>query len=202
MNVRPMKLEDVDGAASVHMTAFRDHLNVLFGFRYNYAFLKWFVSHLETISLVGLDNAGMISGYVVGAAPGYQRELTKAILPYAFIGFLKRPWILFNPRILKAAWARFRSLLSKPGIDTVHLHSNSNNIISLVGICTSQSGSSKGLAAFLEREFISQAKARQFSAARLTVYSNNLKARRFYEKSGWECVDGTGETVAYFKQIK
>jgi len=202
MNVRPMKLEDVDGATSVHMTAFRDHLNVLFGFRYNNAFLKWFVNHEETISLVGIDDAGLISGYVVGAAPGYQRELTKALLPYAFIAFLKRPWIAFNPRIQKAVWARFRSLLSKPGIDSVHLQSNSNNLISLVGICTSQSESSKGLATFLEREFIYQAKARKFSAARLTVYTNNLKARRFYEKTGWECFDGPGETIAYYKQIK
>lgn len=197
-----MKLEDVDGATSVHMTAFRDHLNVLFGFRYNNAFLKWFVNHEETISLVGLDDAGLISGYVVGAAPGYQSDLTKALLPYAFIGFLMRPWIAFNPRILKAAWARFQSQLPKPGIDSIHIHSNTNKIISLVGICTSQSESSKGLATFLEREFICQAKARKFSAARLTVYANNLKARRFYEKSGWECVDGTGEPVAYFKQIK
>jgi ribosomal protein S18 acetylase RimI-like enzyme len=202
MNVRTMMLDDVEGATSVHMTAFRDHLNVMFGFRYNYAFLKWFVNHEETISLVGLDNTGLISGYVVGAAPGYQKDLTKALLPYAFIGFLKRPWILFNPRIQKAAWARLQSQLSKTGTESTPPNSSCNSLISLVGICTSQSESSKGLATLLEMEFINQAKARKFSAARLTVYANNLKARRFYEKSGWECADGTGETIAYFKQIK
>jgi ribosomal protein S18 acetylase RimI-like enzyme len=200
MQVKTMEIKHVAEIISIHMEAFKGYMNVMLGYSYNTAFFKWFVNN-ETIHLIGLNDEGSISGYVVGAALGYQKALTKTLLPTVVLELIKRPWILLHWKVDKAIWTRFKGLFHKD-TNTIEIPPiYDRRIISMVAIGVSQSTMNKGLALLLEKEFIKQARIMGFNFARLSVYQRNIRARRFYEKLGWETENASMDIIVYFKKI-
>lgn len=190
--------EHVDDVASIHLWAFKDHLNILLGRSYVKAFLRWFIEDPKTISLVALQD-GVAQGYVVGAAWGYQSKMNRDIMAYAIKSMARRPFIVFNRRVLNTIWLRLKTLFgfNKSIADTQALYPG--RIISLVGIGVSEDAQGTGVAAGLMKGFIEQAKKEKFDFARLSVYASNARARRYYEKHGWTLEQpADGRVVGYF----
>ncbi len=196
-----MKVSHIDEVVKVHMEAFKSHINVLLGVRYNSAFFNWFVNN-NTIHFIGLNNDDIISGYIVGAQVGYQRSLTKKLLPIALVALLKRPHILLRQKIIKAIWGRTVGLIRNNNGNKIIQEFQNDRIISLVGIGVLESIRNKGLAQMLEAEFINEAKKSGFNIARLSVYKDNLRARNFYIKLGWKMIDSSQDIINYIKRIE
>lgn len=193
--MNPAHLNDV---TSLHLWAFRDHLNVLLGRKYNFRFLQWFVEHRNTIRLIGLLDEKP-EGYVVGAEWGYQNEMNRDLLWSMTSALITHPWIIFNRKILKNGWLRFRSILGfNRSLEAIQ-HKYEGRIVSLVGIGVSRKAQGSQLAGELMYAFLHEAKSRGFDFARLSVYEVNSRAIRFYEKNGWVAENNkNSDVVGYY----
>lgn len=200
MQVRTMEIKHIDETTKVHMEAFKNYMNVLLGYRYNAAFFKWFITN-NSVHLIGLNDKGSVVGYVVGAELGYQEFLTKALMPSAVFALIRKPWILFNMKIIKVVWERLKLILHIANKKKKVPEKNYGKTISLVSIGVSDSVKNTGIARSLEKEFTRQAKEMGFDSARLSVYQNNPRAIGFYEKSGWKMENISDNVAVYYKEI-
>lgn len=188
---------------TMHLKAFRNHVNVKLGNRYIKSFLNWFIDNPKTIHLVAKDENNEIFGYVVGAPWGYQKKINKDLLFTGLSSILLHPWIIFDKRIINSLATRFKvvSGISKHIQDTqIELK---GSIVSLVGIAVVEVAKGKGVASCLIKNFEIKAKELGYDVMRLSVYNNNLSAQKFYAKEGWEIIPSTvsKNVCGYFKKL-
>ena len=189
------KDEMLESVIDLHLKAFRGYLNTKLGKRYLRAFFRWFVENGD-ISLVAVNRDLKIVGYVVGAKDQYQKMLTKHMFFTVICSFLAKPWLLFQPKVIKIVFNRFMNLFSK-----TELNSNKNfREISLVGIAVDKNFLGKGIGTKLLDTFEKNAKYLDFQIMKLSVYSDNYGARKSYEKAGWK-LDSNLENVCKYQKL-
>lgn len=200
--LRPISEEDLDDLVELHMDAFKEHLNILLGKVYIRHFLKWFSDGEDRISLVALVNDTVV-GYVVGAKWGYQSEINRDLFTYALRGLFRNPIILLKSRVRKNALSRLKTLLkiNRSIEQTKTLYKG--EILSLVGIGVKEDAKGLGISSGLMREFVQQGRKKNYDYARLSVYSNNYRARKFYENHNWVLEEpDEGLAVGYYYDLR
>ena len=202
MKVIAFNNSHLDQVTELHMWAFKDHLNVLLGKRYIREFLNWFIKADGTVNVVGIDDSENITGYIVGAGWGYQKNMNKSLLGIAAVEMLKRPWIFFHRKILQSIWLRSKTILGLNKFIETTKEKYAGKIISLVGIGVSEKAMGSGIAALMMDKFTELARQKNYDYARLSVYRSNDRARRFYEKMGWIAEESNAAVMGYYKKLQ
>lgn len=182
--------ELLDDAAGVHLEAFRGYMNAQLGRGYAKAFLRWFTRAPQGVALAALEN-GRVAGYVVGAPAGYDRAMTRALIWVVARAFALRPWLLLQRRFLERIARRARSV-PQPPVET-------GAVMSLVGIGVAEAGQGSGVGRVLMEEFERRARQHGMTSMRLSVYADNERARRLYERAGW-IVERTEANALYYRR--
>ena len=202
MKVVAFNNSHLDKVTELHLWAFKDHLNILLGKRYIRSFLSWFIKTDGSVNVVGIDDNENVSGYIVGASWGYQKNMNKDLLVIASVEMLKRPWIFFHKKILQSLWLRSKTMLGLNKFIETTREKYSGKIISLVGIGVSKEAVGKGIAPAMMDKFIELARQKGYDYARLSVYKTNDRARKFYEKMGWTPEESNTAVMGYYKKLQ
>ncbi|CAN5830503.1 hypothetical protein BH11BAC4_BH11BAC4_23470 [soil metagenome] len=202
MQVQPFNESHLDAVTTLHMWAFKDHLNILLGKRYIKAFLHWFIKKDGAVNVVGINDNEQIAGYIVGAPWGYQQSMNKELLNIAAVEMIKRPWIFFHKKIWQSVWLRSKTMLGMNKFIANTQQKYIGSIISLVGIGVAENAAGTGIAALMMDTFIAQATEKKYDYARLSVYVSNGRARRFYEKMGWLPEETGTAVMGYYKKLQ
>lgn len=193
--ISKMSTQMVDSVVNLHMAAFCEAMSSRLGRHYLRSFFCWFIKYEKGISLVALKG-DKISGYIVGAPLGYQKEMNKNLAWVAACCFLKKPSLLFSSDIQRQLFKRFCGLLvSEKGNDvSVPLAP----CYSLVGIGVFPSAQGKGIGGRLIKAFEKEASRRGAVSLRLSVNSDNDRARRVYEQAGWSVWGAESTDCIYY----
>jgi ribosomal protein S18 acetylase RimI-like enzyme len=190
----------VDSVADLHMVAFQGYTNTLIGMPYVRAFIRWFCETDDAIALCAMDSANTPVGYAIGAHLGYEINLNKKILWPAASGILLRPWLVFNPHFRRIVTNKLRSLTKFRNHQNNQVPILPSPTVSLVGIGVHPQYKGKKIAHELITVFESRVLESRAKSMRLSVYSDNIAARKFYEKAGWQIFDNViGPFVYYYK---
>jgi ribosomal protein S18 acetylase RimI-like enzyme len=202
VSITKISLELIDSVAQLHMAAFKGYTNTLIGIPYVRAFIRWFCEADEAIALCAIDSTKTPVGYVVGAPLGYTTHLNQRVLWPAVTGILLRPWLVFNPRFRRIVANRFRSLKEGGKHQSNEIPILPSPTISLVGIGVHPEYRDKKIGHKLITEFESSVVEAQAKSMRLSVYSDNIAACKFYAKAGWQIFDNViGPFVYYYKVV-
>jgi len=191
----------IDEIIAVHYLAFDGYLNTKLGDDYLKEFFKWFITSSCAISLGAYDSSDQLTGYVIGAPLGYEILLNKKIFKPAALRIITHPWLLFNIRILRAIYSRFR-LNKKTKPNSLKLP---EPVMSLVGIAVHPESQGNKIGIHLIQAFEEKAFTLPMKALRLSVYPENQIARRLYESSGWQAFSESvmpGQAMYYFKLLE
>lgn len=180
--IKILKMEEkhLEEVSLLHMEAFKDYPSVKLGKIYIKAFLKLFLESKFSICFVAVEGT-KICGYVIGIEK--DKLKIKKIFPIIFLSFLRKPYLIFNKRMLNKIYQKIRNLLK---IDKEILTLLPASFISIVGIGVAPENKGRGIGYSLMEAFEEEAIKLGYKAMRLSVYSNNKPARRLYEKRGWK----------------
>jgi|ERR1017187_298707 ribosomal protein S18 acetylase RimI-like enzyme len=187
--------------SELHMKAFKGSMNTRMGKKYVKDFIYWFSQNESCITLKAVEKKRII-GYIVGAPIGYGNKMNRDLLKTGVWGILTHPSILLSKRFFKTILARFKLLFQ-----TNHNNSAANKFelrgkgISLIGIGVDPEYNGFGIGQNLISAFEKKATQLGMSYMRLSVYDNNLRALRLYERSGWSKLTNDGKTLYYYKNI-
>lgn len=70
-----------------------------------------------------------------------------------------------------------------------------------MGIGVAENAQGSGIATRMMETFIDRAKAAGYDFVRLSVYASNARARKFYEKTGWQPEITNKPVMGYFKKL-
>lgn len=199
--IKAISPEMIDDVAGLHMSAFEGYTNTLIGKGYVKAFIKWFCETDEAIAICAIDSTNTPVGYVVGAYLGYEAKLNKKILWPALSGILLRPWLVFNPRFRSIVANKLRSFTKGSKNQVNQIPTLPSPTVSLVGIGVHPSFKGKGVGYELINAFEARVVEYQAKSMRLSVYSDNIAARKFYEKAGWQVFDNVNGPFVYYYKI-
>jgi ribosomal protein S18 acetylase RimI-like enzyme len=206
MKAERIIVEIMDGTliaqvSDIHIKAFPGYKNTQLGKGYISRFLRWFRSYEHGLALVAKVD-GTPAGYVVGAREGYQKVLNRDLAGFVFLCFTRKPWLLLAPGFWDAIVLRLANLL-KGYAEKSSGCVDSESFYSLVGIGVDPSYNRHGVGGELLRAFEEEVFRRGYNSLKLTVYSNNNAAKKFYEKHGWILKNGPdASTLTYSKDLK
>ena len=204
MNVVPLVDHIFPDTVFVHCEAFKGYMNARLGKNYVYAFLKWFAHHEQTLAFAAVsvkNGSCQVKGYVVGAPIGYDRVMNHDLFWPASFGLLTHPWLFFNSNIRQTLVTRLR-LLSGALPQPAKQPDLPGPTVSLVSIGVRSDARGQGVGRELMHTFEAAACQLQNSSMRLSVYPDNVSARRLYEQCGWEPVGSAvqpGQAMYYAK---
>lgn len=199
MPVRRIKENDIEELVELHIDSFKESLNILAGKKYLAEVFRWFIK-TNNIALLSYDK-DQIKGYLIGAPIGYEKGMNRDLWMYGLSGLLKNPSRFFNLKLLNNILKRVKSMIGLSGIRSQPLVNEKGFGISLVGIAVAENNKGKGVAAELVVEFENKAKDLKADFVRLSVLKENMRAQRFYEKSGWSKHESPNG-IYYFKELK
>lgn len=179
--------EFITSLVKVHREGFSGYMNTRLGDGYIKAFLRWFCTADKSIALMVTDSDKNALGYVVGARfRHWDKQAGKDLFLSAAFGVVSNPWVIFSSDIRKRIILRFARMLGKKSTSELPEPDVPEPSMSLVGICVSQSAKGSCAAVCLIEEFEKRARELEMRSMALEVYANNKRARRFYEKCGWQ----------------
>ena len=194
-----MAAQMVRKAARVHLDALAGSRTACMGEAYVRAFIDWFRQPaLGRIALVAIDSHGDVVGYVIGAPLGYPRALSRHLVWVAAGAVIVRPWLFFKRQFRNGVLDRVRLLLgrslphrAKPGLPAPTM--------SVVAIGVSPAARGKKIGCRLVQAFETKARELQMRSLGLSIRSDNVVARRLYERCGWQPFSDSDEMTYYFR---
>jgi len=174
----------------IHLVAFKDHLNVSLGRIYLRTFFKWFIKNGD-ISLIIEDKDKNICGYIIGSEDGYQKKLNQDIFFKSIISIIFNPIIFLKSKFWITILKRLKMMLTFNEKKSINI---SSKTISLVGIGVERSFLGSGAAGKLIENFEKISLQKNFNVIRLSVYSSNARALRFYTKNGYAIEDSIAKS--------
>jgi ribosomal protein S18 acetylase RimI-like enzyme len=199
----PMTTEMVPAVAKVHLEAFTGYMNTGIGTAYVRAFMNWFLQAERAIALVATNSEGQVIGYVVGAPLGYESSMSCDLFWVAAAGMIVRPWLFFNKQFRNTLMKRLKLILGRSLARQTELELP-EPIMSLVGIGVSPSAQGKKVGLCLMQAFEAKVRRLQMQSIELSVYPDNVVARRLYERCGWQALSGSlgkNEVMHYFRVL-
>ncbi len=199
MPVRNITEEDIEALVELHIESFKESLNILAGKKYLFEVFRWFIK-TKNIALLTHEES-LITGYVIGAPIGYEKQMNRTLWIYGLIGLFKNPAYFLNKKLIKNIIQRVKSIVGLSGMKHQPLVSEKGYGISLVGIAVAEKYKGKGTAQELIIEFEKMSKELNADFLRLSVLKENIRAQKFYERMGWTAIEVKGGYY-YFKEIK
>lgn len=199
----PMTAEIVPAAVKVHLEAFTGYMNTQIGTGYVRALMNWFLQGERAIALVATDTDGQVIGYVVGAPLGYERPMSRDLFWVATMGMIVRPWLFFHTQFRSTVMRRLRLIFGRTLVRQAK-RDFPEPIMVLVGIGVSPAARGKRIGVSLLRAFEERARQLRMQSIELSVYPNNIVARRLYESCGWLPFGSPikiGEVMCYFRVL-
>jgi len=203
MTIVPLSEDYISEITNTHFQVFHGYLNTQLGRTYIHNFLRWFSTYEDGFSYVVLDPSGKAVGYLVGASEGYHYQMNKALMFTVFKSLLRNPLLLLNNNLLKVLFNRIKSMFKLEGTNS-HNSNLSEPIALLISIGICQSSQGRGYGSAIVRHFEDNVTERGFKSIVLSVYSENLVARKFYEKNGWKSSDqvsSESDAIQYYKNF-
>ena len=194
--VRRPTLEEAAGMAECHLDAFPDRPMSLMGPAWLEYLYRYYMEAASGVSIVAVDGARPV-GLAVGGHPdllaGFRRAATRRF-PLALA------WrTLSSPVVRRSVTA---SVVGRFRPASTSLPPDEPDRGSLLSICVRRECEGTGVAARLLVAFQDAAAAQGFASLRLSVLGDNLRARRFYERHGWELRPIEGSTsVRYLRDL-
>lgn len=168
----------------VHRDAFAGYMNTKLGDGYIKAFLRWFCNADKAIALMAMCDKDNAVGYVVGAPyKEWDAQARKDLFLPVALGVAFRPWLIFKSGVLKKIFSRLGVVRNKKMMPEPELPKPT---MALVGIGIDETVKGSNCAFCLIDAFERRARELKMNSMILEVYKDNRRARRFYEKSGWE----------------
>lgn len=206
LRVAPFRLEDVPLLVPVQLEAFAGYANARLGARYAAAALSFFAERPDAIAL-GCWLGERAVGFVCGVRCEDEVELGRAVRWTALRALLTRPWLLMERKILTKVLGRLRDLIVRPRVAASQpAPCWPGPVMGLVSIGVSEGVRGHGVGGSLLDAFEEVSRSRGFAGLMLSVYAENLAARRLYEGRGWwPLTDDSGANapaVFYFKGLE
>lgn len=195
-NIKVLKIEPgmINDVVKLHKVAFKDYLSTKLGDYYIKKMIKWFVLNKECISYCIFLNNEM-AGYVMGAPKFYNKRLNKYIFFPALFSLLKKIYIIFDINFWKKIYWRLIGAFNK-----VKEQEKSKEFI-LVSIGVSKDFSNKGFGKILVEEFEKEARKRNYQFIKLSVFSDNINAIKFYEKLNYVKIFENKYYLIFYKDL-
>ena len=204
---------DLPVIARIHAQAFPASFSTQLGQKYREKMLEWYFSTTKTFILVAKESDGKILGYVTGMVrdgtlkTGSSSGMAQHSFNQGMASLAMRPWLLFHKEIrgkfsfiLRNLKARFSS--KKPATSPVS-KAPVEAKIGLVIIAVSHEAAGKGVGSALIAGFESVAVEKyHIHSVYLTVESDNARAIKTYEKSGWMQSGRDGHSCYYEKSLQ
>lgn len=206
IDICPMTPEMIDGVCDVHFQAFHGAMNTFLGVSYVRRFFEWFINAENGISLGAKINSPRkrIVGYAIGIPPALGKRLDRDLLGVACWNAGIRPWLFLKPQIRATVKKRLLSMVSVPryAVPQIVLP---EPVMSLVGIAVIPGLQGHNIGQHLLYAFENQAREIMTRSLKLSVYPENVRARRMYEKCGWLPWDDhiePGTAMYYYKNLE
>ena len=184
VRVRCVRQADLSRLVEIHLAAFADHRSARLGPRYVRAVHEWFFAHPGAVNLVA-EEEGRVEGFVEGVPDGYGRPMTAALRYVAVGALLSRPWLLFDAAILHTQRRRVRSLFGTADRDVLPPVRPRARPFVLTSIAVAPEAQGRGIAGVLMDAFEQRVREKGHACMRLSVYTDNTRAQRAYQKAGW-----------------
>jgi ribosomal protein S18 acetylase RimI-like enzyme len=202
IRISPITEDALPNVADIHREAFAGYMSSRIGKDYVIAVLRWFILQEDTIALMSLSENDGLCGYVVGAPLGYEKRMNKEVFGVAAKGMITHPWLLFDKQIRRTVVRKVKLLLGQ-SIPAQQVPDLPEPIISLVGIGTTVKMRGRGAGKMLMSAFEEESRKKKIASMRLSVYPNNITARKLYEKFGWQpFIEPSTEGIAmYYSKV-
>jgi ribosomal protein S18 acetylase RimI-like enzyme len=201
VTISPMSREMIPEVGRIHFEAFAGYMNTRLGASYIEAFFAWFLMAEGAIALVALDREKKVLGYVVGAPIDYGPRMNRDLIRIAAVSVLMRPWLFFSRTFWTIIVGRLRSYfgLSPTRESRFRFPEPAMSLIA-IGVAPSARGKKVGLC--LLRAFEDKAREMRIRSLQLTVYSNNVVARKLYETYDWTRLQGENEQNSVIEYVR
>lgn len=197
LKIIKMEEEHLEEVLKLHKVAFKDYPSTKLGDLYIRKMLKWFVLNKEAINYCAFWEEEM-AGYVVGAPDGYRNHLNKTLFLPALFSMLRNFYLIFDARIIRKIIMRFKDLFTRKPFEKF----SEDKIFVLVGIGVKERFYGKGIAQNLIKIFEQDVLKRQFNAVRLSVFSDNIRAIKFYEKMDYIKIMEKKDYMEFYKKLE
>ncbi len=187
LQISQMTKEMVDIVSHVHIQAFKGSMNTRLGSSYLRKFFEWFVQFEAGIVLVAMlktHDHEEIVGYIVGAPIDYGKAMNRDLFWVACWNTLIRPWLFLSDQFRETIKSRLVALF-KQSSDQSFKVDLPLPVMSVVGVAVLPNCQGQSIGQELLSAFEAQARHLHIRSLRLSVYPDNLGARRVYEKCCW-----------------
>ena len=204
---------DLDALTECQIAAFPDSLSSLLGKRFCAKMLEWYIVAERGVLFHVVDD-GHVAGYCSGVVTKFQGQhgASTSIVQYAFVefalAFVRRPWLLLHPEMLKKRQLIARNLRMKFKVESPDLLKQefrpapkATTYWGLVGIGVTPQYRGKGLGTLLLNEFERKAREDGVDEVHLSVKQQNAGAIKLYERNGWRVSSRSSDSFEMSKSL-
>jgi len=198
-----MRLPDIKAAARLHCQAFPHSRSTKLGRPYVRKMFRWFITHQPGLSLIARRD-GVIVGYVMGAVGGYGRKLFRYAFFEVLLGLLIHPNLWFQSETFLLWRSYLKGLFPQKASNPAQAAETPILVrAALAGIGVDPEQQGGGIGSSLVAAFEDAARELGVGKLTLSVETDNVNARRLYDRHGWRVDSENKEanTVHYMKVI-
>ena len=188
-----MNISHIDQVVSIHMICLPENQSTKYGKRFLNSYYKGICDSKNTVAHVYIVEEKVV-GFVIGGIN--KQVLSRQILFHSKFKFLTSIIIniLKNPKVTITKYWMYAKNYILPREDS--FYSDKTAALDSTAVLAEFRG--KGVAEKLTDVFLENLKNQKISACRLGVKSANTRARKFYEKMGFEQTNEEGTSYIYF----
>lgn len=190
---------ELDKITKVHMECFPDYFSTRLGFKLLKSFYGEYLKKFPHLFVVATDEdtgeiVGITNGYVIG------QNIRNEFIKNNYLKLLLRGIYLLIT-FDKIAWGKVFKFFKKSNNTNVNSNKPQDGEGDLLSICTLPSYRGSGASSVMVEKFEEGLKELSIDTYYLSVFSDNERARAFYEKCGFELFDENSIEVKYKKVI-
>jgi len=202
--IRSMDQGDINDIIRIHTVALKDSRSTNLGKPFLRKMYRWYLTYQPKLAFVATIDEQLV-GFVTGSVGGSSRKIFRFALWEVLMGFLYRPNLLLQAEMFEY-WQSFLIglLPRRRKKDTKPTNAHCTSVkASLNSIAVSPLARRKNVGKSLVNAFEYAARLQGATILGLGVDLDNLAARCFYERCGWELARINMETKAanYIKKI-
>jgi ribosomal protein S18 acetylase RimI-like enzyme len=185
--------QHINQVITIHMQAFPKSQSTKFGRDFLKCYYEGAVNSTNAISFIWKED-GIIAGFIFGATN--KQEFSRQIMIYSSSSLLKVVIlnVLSNPvNSIKRFWSYLVHYIL-PGGDSYY----AKDTATLDSVAILEGYRGRGISDELIKSFLEKLKESGIKACRLGVMAENMPARRFYERNGFEQFNEEGTIYLYF----
>lgn len=197
--VRYAKESDLDKITKVHMECFPDYFSTHLGKSLLKGFYKEYLKKFPHLFVVAVDEeneeiVGLTNGYVIG------QNIRNEFIKNNYLKLLLRG-IFLLVTFDKVAWEKVGKFFKKSKDTNVNSNKSKDGEGDLLSICTLPSYRGSGASKKMVEKFEEGLKELGIDTYYLSVFSDNERAKSFYEKCRFEVFNENSIEVKYKKVI-